>query len=473
MLTHLEVDGFKNLVGFSVDFGPFTCMAGPNGAGKSNVFDAIRFLSLLADSTLTEAALSIRGTGGIDTGDIRDLFCSDGSDRVDRFRIAAEMIVDRKVTDDFGRTAHASSTFLRYEIEIGYESDRDRNGLVRLVLRSETLKYITKGDAAGKLRFAHSASEFRNKAVFNNRRASSGYISVREAEDGQTEIMVHQDGGSRGPGQRAPASTAPRTIVGTTNTSVTPTILAARREMQQWRFLALEPSAMRRPDRFHVDPHITASGEHIPATLFRLVNDAKRSGETAEDVYAEVTNRLAELVPVEDVGLDVDDVRQLVTIMVKERSGVQLPAASLSDGTLRFLTLVTLVADPQARGLICIEEPENGIHPARMSQMVNLLKDLSVDPSEEPGPGNPFRQVIVATHSPRFVQLAGQDNLLFALEKLVRRPDGRAQRTLRCFPLAKTWRGGVETVGMCTILDYLSDPRGAQLKLAAFAEAGE
>ena len=105
MLTRLEVDGFKNLVDFSVEFGPFTCMAGPNGAGKSNVFDAIHLLSLLADNTLTEAALSIRGTGDVKSGDIRDLFCSDGSGRVDEFRIAAEMIVKPVVTDDFGLLA--------------------------------------------------------------------------------------------------------------------------------------------------------------------------------------------------------------------------------------------------------------------------------------------------------------------------------------------------------------------------------
>lgn len=40
MLTRLEVDGFKNLLDFPVDFGPFNCIAGPNGVGKSNLFDA-------------------------------------------------------------------------------------------------------------------------------------------------------------------------------------------------------------------------------------------------------------------------------------------------------------------------------------------------------------------------------------------------------------------------------------------------
>jgi AAA15 family ATPase/GTPase len=64
MLTRLKVSGFKNLVDVEIRFGPFTCIAGPNGVGKSNVFDAIRFLSALADRSLIEAALSVRAEGG-------------------------------------------------------------------------------------------------------------------------------------------------------------------------------------------------------------------------------------------------------------------------------------------------------------------------------------------------------------------------------------------------------------------------
>ncbi|MBM3262563.1 MAG: AAA family ATPase [candidate division Zixibacteria bacterium] len=56
MLTRLKVSGFKNLVDVEVRFGPFTCIAGANGVGKSNLFDAILFLSALADRSLIEAA---------------------------------------------------------------------------------------------------------------------------------------------------------------------------------------------------------------------------------------------------------------------------------------------------------------------------------------------------------------------------------------------------------------------------------
>ena len=471
MITRLEVDGFKNLIDFSVDFAPYTCIAGPNGVGKSNVFDAIRFLSLLADHTLTEAALLVRGSG-VEAGEVNDLFWSNGPKRRDNFTIAAEMIINPSVRDDFGRPAEANSTYLRYMVHIGYEAPSTRGSLSRLVLLSESLDYIKEGAAARKLRFPLNPSEFRNHVVSNKRRTQSGYISARTTEDGQTEILVHQDGGSRGPAQTAPAGTAPKTIVATSNTSATPTILAARREMQRWRFLALEPTAMRNPDRFHTDPHVTASGGHIAATLNRLGNEAETQGEDRETVFALIAQRLRELVPISGIDVEIDEVRKLFTVEAKESTGVRLPAASLSDGTLRFLTLSVLVADPEAEGVLCIEEPENGIHPAKMGEMVRLLKDLAVDPIKKPGPDNPFRQVIIATHSPVFVQLQKHDDLLFATEAKVKGEDGRPLRTLRCRPLSDTWRAkaGVPPVGMATILAYLSTPPGAQLELPELAE---
>ncbi len=169
MLTRLEVDGFKNLLKFSVDFGPFTCIAGRNGVGKSNIFDVIKFLSLISDNTLMEAALSVRDTEP-ETADLRELFWTDGKEHSSSFRIAAEMIVDRENSDDFGRQAEASSTFLRYEVRIGYEESTYRGTLGRLVLESEDLNYITEGQASRKLTFPHSAKNFRRHIVDNRRR---------------------------------------------------------------------------------------------------------------------------------------------------------------------------------------------------------------------------------------------------------------------------------------------------------------
>ena len=86
-----------------VRFGPFTCVAGVNGVGKSNLFDAIRFLSLLASKTLIEAALSVRAGGG-SASDLRNLFHRVGDHYEDRMSFEAEMIVPKKAVDDFRQT---------------------------------------------------------------------------------------------------------------------------------------------------------------------------------------------------------------------------------------------------------------------------------------------------------------------------------------------------------------------------------
>lgn len=465
MLTRLEVDGFKNFLDFSVDFGPFTCIAGRNGVGKSNIFDVIQFLSLLSDNTLMEAALSVRDTEP-ETADLRELFWTDGNTRAESFFIAAEMIVDKVNSDDFGRQAEASSTYLRYEIRIGYEESTHRGTLGRLVLESEDLNYITEGQANRKLTFPHSAKSFRKHVVDNKRRTKTGYISTETSTRQEPEILIHQEG-HQGRPQRAPARSAPRTIVATANTSTTPTILAARREMQNWLLLALEPSSMRRTDRFQSPSQITSSGEHLPSTLFRLTTEEMDRDGHSEQVSTRVANRLSELVGVPQIEIDIDEVRQLLSLQVRERSGVVLPARSMSDGTLRFLTLCILAEDPVTRGVICMEEPENGIHPAKLEAMVELLRDLAVDPEEEPSDSNPFRQVIVATHSPYFVQLQQPDDLLLATEVEVRGPNGQPTTTLRCKPLSSTWRAARgQGVGQLAIVDYLVQPPNAQFQLS-------
>ena len=154
MLTRLEADGFKNLIDFAVDFGPYTCIAGPNGVGKSNVFDAIHFLSLLADHSILEAALQVRSRTG-NTARLDDLFFRSDAVRHEKFKIAAEMLVDQRVIDDFGRPGQATSTFLRYEIEIGRRTGApSSDGLTSdLELRSESLQLIRQGDAGKRLRF--------------------------------------------------------------------------------------------------------------------------------------------------------------------------------------------------------------------------------------------------------------------------------------------------------------------------------
>ena len=490
MLTRLEVKGFKNLHDFALDFGAYTCIAGRNGVGKSNIFDAIHFLSLLTDNTINDAALKVRQVHDDkeSTGEIADLLFAAGGVRCERLEFAAEMLVVGSVSDDFGRQARASSSFLRYEVAFAYQKpSRTTGSLGGLVLEREELRRVTVGQAGRHLKFPHHKGRFRDSVVYNRRWSQSPYISTEptgglDQREG-TAILVHQDGGSRGPGRPAPAKGALRTIVGTENTVATPTILAARREMRNWRMLCLEPSAMRRPDRYTQLPGIAANGAHIPATLDHSANVASKHGDDAEDVYGMVASRLADLLPVRKVAILRDDVRQLLSLTVEDNDGLKLPANAISDGTLRFLALAVLAEVTDECAVFCMEEPENGIHPDGLPAMHQLLKDIAVDVQqpvggehhqdgveaandraetdpEWDGNDNPLRQVIVATHSPYFIQLHDHNDLLLARPAIVETPAGVSSHQLECLPVRGGWRckNGGATVDQVALESYLQPP---------------
>ena len=69
-----------------------------------------------------------------------------------------------------------------------------------------------------------------------------------------------------------------------------------------------------------------------------------------------------------------------------------VPATRLSDGTIRFIALLALLLSAKPAPLVCIEEPELGLHP----DAVALLADLLMEASER-------MQLIVTTHSDALV----------------------------------------------------------------------
>jgi len=100
------------------------------------------------------------------------------------------------------------------------------------------------------------------------------------------------------------------------------------------------------------------------------------------------------------VRADRDEKRELLTLLLTDGCGTELRAKSLSDGTLRFVALTSVEIDPTHTGLVCMEEPKNGIHPERIGALLRLLQDIAVDTTLEVADDNPLRQVIVYTHSP-------------------------------------------------------------------------
>jgi energy-coupling factor transporter ATP-binding protein EcfA2 len=142
---------------------------------------------------------------------------------------------------------------------------------------------------------------------------------------------------------------------------------------------------------------------------------------------------------VEKVWIDRDNARDSLTLMVTTRNGTPLPAKSLSDGTLRFLALAVLALDQESPGLICVEEPENGIHPERIPKILQLLQEIATDTDYPIGPDNLLRQVIISTHSPAVVAQIPEDCLLVVeLHENIR--DGQRFQQAHFGYLPHTWR---------------------------------
>ncbi len=464
MLTRLKVSGFKNLLDVDVRFGPFTCIAGPNGVGKSNLLDAITFLSDLADKPLIEAARSVRDQSGR-RGEVRNLFSRVGDRHSGVMEFLVEMVVPLQGTDDLGLSVKASVSFLRYKLEIRHRQNGAAATGSPLEIRHESLERIKLGEAWEHLLFPHN-KKWRQSAVSGLGRKLPGHRTApfisTSLDEGAPVIKIHQDQTGGRP-LKYLAPNLPKTILSSAAAEI-PTAALARAEMRSWRLLQLEPGALRQPDGYGAETRLNSNGAHLAATLHRLASappdwNAERQLEHREAVFARIANQLSELIDVREISIAEDDKRELYQVIVRGRDGTAHPAMSLSDGTLRFLALAVLAEDPSEGGLICLEEPENGIHPERVTSMLELLQSIATDPQRPVSDENPLRQVIINTHSPVVAAETPAQDLMFAsqVDILPEFAEGPVPGlALRC--VSGTWRetaAGMRAVSRGTILNFL------------------
>jgi predicted ATPase len=419
MITQIEIDGFKTFQDFKLEPGPFQVIVGVNGTGKSNLFDALRLLSRLADADLRTAFQDLRGEAG-------ELFrlLPDGQP-TNRIKMAVELFVDRHVKDSWGAESELKFTRLRYEVHI--ERRPDERGLERLYVTHESLKPLVRNDDIWLKH--HLGKEKKTWLPELKGGRSNPFISTSVKENRPT-ISLHQDG--HGGLKSSVAERVERTILSGVTNNEFPHAFAVREEMRSWRFLQLNPEVLRQPSPMLAPTIVAPDGSNLPGALARM---------QGEDPFLlnDVSRDLANLVPgITGVEIEEDTARDRYLIQAHTEDGNTFSSRVLSDGTLRMLTLVTLKNDPQHRGVLCFEEPENGVHPFRLGQMAQLLRDLATDFSDPEQHDFPLRQLLVNTHSPVFAgQTEVSDCLLFAqmVQRVQPGQNGRVARVTQITPV--------------------------------------
>ncbi len=386
MITYIKINGFKSFQNFEMEFTPLTVIAGTNASGKSNLFDALKLLSKLAESDkLQNAFKQQRG----EMGELFTLF--DGENRADLIELSVEMLLNKKIVDAWGASAELRYTRLRYELNI--RRFVNEFGIDDLEVVHESLENLKhQEDKWIKIVPKNKIEIWRPKVVTGKR--GRPYMFTEKTNGIQT-VVVPQDGVKGGNKRSFPLIKASRTVLSSFDSIDFKHILAAKEEMKSWKFLQLNPDDLRQPTSKKTgEDVISTSGQNLAGVLFRIQQSDNYS-------LIEISRKLNSFLPeFTDVYVVDDKENKQYVINLKSSEGKYYTSRVLSEGTLRLLALCILEYDEKHTGLLCFEEPENGIHPFRISSMVKLAKDLSTEFKFDT---LPLRQVIVNTHSPVFI----------------------------------------------------------------------
>ncbi len=112
-------------------------------------------------------------------------------------------------------------------------------------------------------------------------------------------------------------------------------------------------------------------------------------------------------------------------IYLEMNSGQRVRARHASDGAILFLGLLALAHSPQQPGSLLLEEPENGVYPMRLGQIIKLLKQM-VTRTE----GVQFPQIVITTHSPYVLSFFEPEEVT-----LLSRMSGEPDAPVRARPL--------------------------------------
>jgi predicted ATPase len=169
------------------------------------------------------------------------------------------------------------------------------------------------------------------------------------------------------------------------------------------------------PDGFGLPTLLDDILGYNPELFIQLRNDFCRFFPQFRSVRVETENSLSRVFSPN--GLHQSSGQIGKGVYFETQAGKAIRAQQASDGAVLFLGFLALAYLPEPPKLLLIEEPENGIYPKRLGEVIRLLKEMSQRTDRMRLP-----QIIISTHSPYVVSFFGPDEVTF-LSRPTDQPD--------------------------------------------------
>lgn len=369
-------------------------LIGINGSGKSNILKAIQ---LIKDGVTGKGLkkLIFDDWGGFD----EICFCGDKNYSENK-SIRLTYILDGNVIKNFG--FHFTDD-ISYKITITRAGSTSNYYIIEELFQG-TFIYLKFENGKGVI--------FGKKDSSNNSNKKSQLLPINYSDFDAQELALSQ-------------------INDPDRYFIQSTIRKAIGEIAVYNYFDTTPrSSIRKPMLPTSEKKLLSDGSNLPQILNTMNINHKKDFKKLLQIVNDINENFK--------GIDFHFIGGNIELMLDERNlSKSIHVTHISDGTLRFLCLLSIFFNPDRGRLVCIDEPEVGLHPDMILNITNAIKEASID-----------TQFIIATHSENIlnnfelenIRIIEKDNTNASTVKSFSESD--FEGWYEEFSLGKMWREG-------------------------------
>ena len=367
-INYLEIKGFKSIQNVELkDVSPFMVLAGANGTGKSNFVDALAFLSKVIDMGVSKAISEF--------GSIENLISPKHKAGDISYKIEFE--IEKQI--------------YQYEIMIALKNIASR-------VKEESLKILKSGEI-----------------IFDSDKIRKELEAKKESNTSDNLIGAGLLGALGGLiwGAMKDSDQIGQDIINGVTTGIGLKLLTDEKYSSNDSFLRQnkELQGLKNVKIFRIDPFTIKNRRSTANNLEELNRDGSNIAAVLEKL--EKNNELREqiiewmslIVPeMKKVSVKTQNIDSSKGLFFEEDSGNRFPAHMVSDGTIYALCLlVAVLTRVKQPGITIIEEPERGLHPKAISELIDFIREHA----------STHHPIILTTHSESVVRSLELEELYF------------------------------------------------------------